>query len=95
MGNVGDVSHKLVLPIYANNIREYFEDDCSPYLKETEVEQMQRKRSPAWKNSCAARQRKVELQHKGNKYKEWEYTITVQRSRIRSCSFSHSTGTRL
>lgn len=75
---MGAASHKLLLPTSANNIREYFAGDCSFYLKETEVEEMQRKRSPAWKNSCAVRQRKVELQHKGNKYVEWEYAMTVQ-----------------
>ena len=52
-------------------------------ISETEVEEMQRKRSSAWKNSCAWRQRKVELQHKGNKYEEWEYAVMVQKSRIR------------
>lgn len=44
--NVGAASHKLVLPTSANNVREYFEDDCSPYLEETEVEEMQRDHQP-------------------------------------------------
>lgn len=68
VANMGSASHKLVLPSSANNTKECFEDDCSPYLRDIEVGEMQRRGSPAWENSCAARQRKLELQHKANEY---------------------------
>lgn len=66
-GHMGAASHEPVLPTSADDAGECAEDECSPYLKETEVEEMRRKGTPAWKNSCAMRRRKVELQHKGGK----------------------------
>lgn len=75
---MGAAGHTLVLPTSAVASGSALRA-AAHLISHTEAEEMQRKRSPVWKKSCAVREREVELQCKGHKYEEKECVITVRK----------------